>query len=639
MVVVNRIHHLLSWIKSLLSRKIGPETARKINWRRITYIVVTVVCLWALILLIKPERYGDGFEYLGMTVSIAQHGTPELRDADVSARRLLVTQNPNIDWIQPDSKDHTGYYTARNGKEYCFHFWLYSGLNAVSYFIIKVLRGNPLNSFLATNLFLMVFLFLWIAYRGKYQPRTRNWLLVFSVLTPALLYLPWSHPEVFIYVFLFLGLLELTNGFLPLGTLFIAISATQASPLTVISLAALGYLLWQFKSKRLPLNPLTVSLSLGSILFLILPYAFYWINFGTPSLIAGGSGSFANLQFITFPKIISLFLDLNFGMIVYVPLLLFAIVFLVVKRKPAAIIGCLALVVTAVICTTQENWNCGMEYIHRYAIWLLPILIMSSLAYFTQMKLKSFNIHLAILFVTTGIITFTCLAKHEDGNYLKIGPLTNVVLAVSPSLYNPPPDVFAERVLGGEINYLERLPIAVTAPDGTLRKRLALDSSSNKLVYSNGPLRITTDFSLLRMQNAVDDKDIVQGVDGLISFGPGWYTLEDYSQGIKWRWMSESSKFYFEAGSEATLAQIQITVASFGIPRTCAIYVNGKHCFERAVGTSSEQIQFKSAIKAGLNRIDIGSLEGAIIPSDIPQLHSSDSRSLSFRIASIRISP
>jgi hypothetical protein len=617
----------------------NPLSSNKTQWDKYKYLAFILVGLLGLfaIIFLHPPRYGDGFEYLGMTISVAQHGTPELRDVDIAERRALVNQYSNPEWNLPINYDHAGYFTAKNGNEYSYHFWIYSVVCSPFFIILKTLRIDPINVFLAVNIILILFLFWWIIYRACLTTKRRIWLIIFSLVSPIWLYLPWSHPEVFIYVFLLIGLIEVFCGNIPLGSLFIALASTQGSPLTIIAGASMVYVLWLFITKRLTLGTTNIVIFITTVIFIILPYSFYLFNFGTPSLIAGGSGSASTIQAISFSKIASLFFDPNFGLIIYVPLLLVVLVILLVKRNLIAYLGIITMVTFTILCATQYNWNSGMMYINRYAIWIMPVLIIATLSYFDQLILKWFQIFVASLLLTTGIVTSICIVEHDGINWLKFGPMANFIIAVDPSIYNPPFEVFAERFLGKDGALSDKVPLELANSNG-LRKSLVFEDSGKRLVYHNGSFQFTADFELMRLLDTNSSNDIIILTDGKGSFISGWYPLETTPSGQKYRWIDQNAKFGFLFDTKGTSAEFQMNIASFSIPRDCLIYINGKESYKGNINTSRNNILFQAEVKSGMNYLEIISLQPADKPSDL-KLKNPDNRDLTFAISSIQITP
>ena len=79
-------------------------------------VVAAIMCL-VISITVFPVRHGDGLDYLAMTISIVYHQSPELRQTDIDARKLLLERWPNESWKYIPAEDHTNYFTAQNGKE------------------------------------------------------------------------------------------------------------------------------------------------------------------------------------------------------------------------------------------------------------------------------------------------------------------------------------------------------------------------------------------------------------------------------------------------------------------------------------------------------------------------------------------
>jgi hypothetical protein len=594
-----------------------------------------------------PVKYGDGWEYLGMTISLANHWSPELRATDVAERRIVVDQWPGDFWRLPPSLDYAGYYESKNGSLYCYHFWLYSAFCVLPYQILTYLGINPLHVFQITNSLLMLGLLLWLFYRFKGPYLTKIWLFLAVFISPVLFYISWSHPEVFIYTLFLMGLLDFLNGRYLTGTLMTAIASTQAPPLLIVCGSMFIYSLVLIVSKRQQITSSTIIILSSAAFFVCLPYAFYWLNFGKLSLI---TGSFAGISAISFAKIISLFIDPNFGLILYVPLLVFSYIWLLFKRKPAALIGVLFLAVTALISTTTINWNAGMMYIHRYAIWLLPLLVVVTLGYFDRLPQKQLIICMVLWLCTTGVVTAMCLRQSDEGNYLKFGSVAKAILASAPAMYNPPYEVFAERALGRDYNsayeilteknlgqyepWFDRLPLAVVSA-GEIRKELTLNTETGELAYKNGSVHLDSG-SNLRVFQANSPSDIAHLDAASISWGPGWYSLEQGNQNQEQRWMGNSSEFDFIPSEGTGLSEVNITLLSFYQPRLCTIIVNGTQYFQGVITTSAQEVSFQLKLFPGINNLKIVA-DSSGVPAEIKGSNSNDTRQLSFMVTELSI--
>ncbi|MDD4447061.1 MAG: hypothetical protein PHN61_05220 [Methanothrix sp.] len=225
----------------------------------------------------------------------------------------------------------------------------------------------------------------------------------------------------------------------------------------------------------------------------IIPYIFYYLNYHVLSLIV--SCGAANISNISFDKIFSIFFDLNFGMLPYIPLLLFLSIFMLIAsiaRKKLTIPSLwLVLIIMATICSTAVNWNCGMMYINRYSVWMLPLIVLICIYEIPRFSAKNVNIYLFTSFLITLLIIGPLLYNYDCGNHIKFNVLSNEVLINTPGLYNPPYDVFAERALGEESEFGNRLPIIFTY-NGIPRKALT-DYEGLSLIerFTGNPIKKT----------------------------------------------------------------------------------------------------------------------------------------------------
>jgi len=613
----------------------GTISPREKRRRKVTYLILLLLALLLLgnIAPKIPVKQGDGWEYLGMTISFARHGSPELEATDVIERRAIVSQWPNTGWQLPSSLDYAGYYQANNGAWYCYHFWLYSAICAVPYSVLTYLGINPLYVFYITNSVLLLGLVFCLFYRFKSSHKTKIWLFLIVMVSPILFYVSWSHPEVFIFTFFLGGLLDFLNGRYLTGMLMTGIAATQTPTILIVSGAMLIYFLVLMIVKRRKLTwSIRIMLSV-SILLMCLPFAFYWIFFGKVSLIAD---SFADINNISPTKILSLFIDPNFGLIIYTPLLLFSCIFLVFKKKPVAVFGVFLLIGMALISSTQQNWNSGMMYIHRYGIWLLPLLIISSLGFFDRLSQKQLVIFIVLWLSTTGAVTAICLRQSDENNYLEFGPVAKAVIATMPAIYNPPYEVFAERALGQEIPWLDRLPIMVTN-NGKMRKELVLNPNTGELSYINGPIQIniSSDFGVSLSPSS---SDIANLVGGILSWGSGWYPLEQDNQNQVWRWTGPSSKFEFIPTENTGPFEVSIKLRSFSEPRLCTIIVNNVEIFQCVALASLQEFTFSTIFSSGNNYVEIVA-DSSGMPAETKGFNSKDIRSLSFMFTELDIFP
>ncbi|MGG3838350.1 hypothetical protein ABEV00_15205 [Paenibacillus thiaminolyticus] len=597
-----------------------------LRWGKVIFIILFSSLLVSTSLLVKPVLTGDGREYLGMTISFKNHLTFDLTQEDIS-ERFEVEKKNNINY--PDDFTYHGYYKSVDEKYYSYHFWFYSMINAIPYVLFEKLNINTLKSFQFTNCILYILLIHKIIFRTKLSNKIKIILVLISLLSPIIFYLNWTHPEVFSYVFLFMGLLNLYESKYKKAMSFTSLASLQNPPISIVSLYILLSEFWKRRNKIFKDQRTFLSfLSLGLIsLINICPYLFYWLHFREFSLIS--SSGYASLDLITFDKIWSLFFDLNFGLIIYVPVLLLAFFYAVFKKDKIAIVSCGILILVSIVSATQLNWNSGMMYINRYSVWLIPLLIFGLLNFFENISLRKNVLLLMIFILTTGSVSIVCLKEHDYSNYIKFGPVAQFIISNFPTLYNPNFEIFYERSQGYEgINRAE-FPIEISNDNG-IRKILVFDESSSLMGYINGDLQLASNNIFM----VKDQKNDLISSPYKFGFRNGWYPLEKLGED-KHRWMEKESTTLFIA-NDTKYHRLKIVVTSFNIPRKCTISLNGDQIFEKTIPTGQfETIDIPISIKRGGNQLKIVSLDGTDKPSLING--TDDSRDLSFAIKSIII--
>lgn len=341
-------------------------------------------------------------------------------------------------------------------------------------------------TFTITNLLLILLLFWWILFNNKaMSEKVRLFLCGITLFSPIWFYYPWTHPEVFTFVLLYIGLLEYYNKRKYTAVTFTALSSLQNPAAAVVPFFMMLYevylLIKCYSSKRL--KKFVILTILSTIVFI--PYIFYYYYFGKFSLI----GEYAtDLHTITFSKIFSLFIDLNFGLAVYIPILCIIFLYRIFKRDKYAILAAITVFLFAVIDSAQLNWNPGIMLIHRYSYWMIPVLLFGCFDYFQSLSIKTKT---AILLLTIATITpwYIYSANWRAKQHTRMQVLAKTALEYVPFIYNPQEEIFAERSLGYEIGNirkynLHRLPIFYIEKD-RICKGLFYDKKKDKFYYVN----------------------------------------------------------------------------------------------------------------------------------------------------------
>jgi hypothetical protein len=118
--------------------------------------------------------------------------------------------------------------------------------------------------------------------------------------------------------------------------------------------------------------------------------------------------------------------------------------------------------------------------------------------------------------------------------------------------------------------------------------------------------------------------------------GAGWYQLQNDS-GSNYRWAGQQSQLIIEPPA-STRARIVLYLSSFQKTRRCNVAMNGKVVAIRDIpDKQAAKLEFVADLLPGHNVMTVSSPDRSDAPADVPDLSSSDERSLSFVFWSVSI--
>lgn len=603
----------------------------------------------------EPSMVGDGEEYLGMTISFFNHLSPDLRDDDIKLNEDILRKN-----CIPDDRrvPYYGYFESLDNKYYSYHFWAYSLLNLPIFYILNYLDLNEMRSFQISNSILLVICLGSLIYFKNLSPQQRLWLFLLSSLNPILLYVKWPHPEVFCYAFLTLAIFSALDKNYRIAVLASSIASLQSTPVMFFTFILILFG-WNDRARRSNELIWLTSISIVSII----PYIFYYAHYNTLNLIV--HLGWADVSYISLDKVLSLFFDFNFGLFSYVPLLLLVSILLLMSGIANRDFHTTSLWVTlflmAVLFSTQYLWNCGMMYIHRYAILMCPIMIMIVIYNMPRHPRMTSKLLLLLSIFSTMAIVTPLLYEYDLDNHHKFNDLSTAVLIYAPSLYAPLPEVFGMRATG-EDQYLKYIPI-IYRYDGRTRKILAdnksldyiknlealsdaLPLSDDAILYELGYINYdiiaprTIDKSKIKiytikspLQNSelypltiktIRDPSINR-IQSHIESWDGFHTV----------WISNEAYIDFFS-EEDGIAELNFNVVSFRRPRNLEIYDSKDRLVKNVtVPTSFKDMRISIPFENGFNSIRFFVPDGCESPCDILELDACDSRCLSVAFQNI----
>lgn len=379
---------------------------------------------------------GDGPAYLNMAVSFSKHHSFDLRQSDLDdVFNSLRLTGDYADYYYRFTK--INFIEASNHKLYNWHFGLYSFAASIFIPAFSYLQLNISSVFPFCNALFLILLFYWINFRANMDDRERFWFNLIILLGPTWYYLAWTGPEMFCFSLLFIGALEYRENRKNRACFFFSLASLQNS---LILLFPFFIILEELIGKRKIDRQILYKILISCIGFI--PFLLDWLRFGVFSVIAN---SFYDVNTFSLKKTLCLFFDLNFGMIIYVPMILSVFIFLCSRKNKICLKTALVLLVMAFINSSGTNMNHGVYLMERYSFWMMAAVFAATSAFFSQLDLKKFKAAVAIFILTTTIPCFFYNLFYFD--YLHFGPVAKLVLNVKPSLYNPDPEIFAERTL------------------------------------------------------------------------------------------------------------------------------------------------------------------------------------------------
>ena len=272
--------------------------------------VAALVLLVAAALRLPLRPHGDAGEYLLMLESWHRHGSPELQPQDrESLRGLLAREGLAID----EDRVLPNYHAGRDGRLYAYHFWAYSLAGVPARRLLEARGLSPLRALPVTNALLFGLALVAVAllpWTGSRRLALGGLLL----LSPALGFLMWPHPEVFTFGLVTLALVLAARGGHAAAVLSAALASLQNPPLVLlvaILWAAAALAAWRKKSLGK-----AVLATLAAVPGL-LPAAFFQWQFGVFNLSVRPSEAAESLSAL---RALDLAIDPNLGLLPHAPL-------------------------------------------------------------------------------------------------------------------------------------------------------------------------------------------------------------------------------------------------------------------------------------------------------------------------------
>jgi len=455
---------LLFHIVGLIALPFLSDASQARQFRGLTVGLIALLCLIGTS---QAIRVGDGGEYMALALRLSARQVPAMYPYEV--REITDTMGG----LGRGFGGQVNSVTGRDGRGDLAHFWFYPMLavpeiwlfeaagavttavwrrtagwrdSAVTsdLWLLETVSAEPCYAFTLLNMGLMLTA-LWVVSAYLDWPAL---MIVFA--SPVIWWIDKAHTEVFTFSLLAIAMTLMVEQ--PWWALVsAAIASTQNLPialtLPVIGLTAIAVRPSRLRDWRLYLGGVAAA-----AIAAISP-VYYEMRLHTPSLLI--SIGAARMFWPSRARLLVFLSDPNFGFVVWCPILAATVAVTataLIAQKPRArsLLPLLASAVIAVIFmfafAQTPNLNSGGTFgMARYAVWFIPLAI-PALALGQAAFGASFNRRLAVVAVMAAIWSVSVAHPNRREEFLRPSWLADRIWTQYPSINNPFPEVFFERI-------------------------------------------------------------------------------------------------------------------------------------------------------------------------------------------------
>ena len=386
----------------------------------------------------RPQRVGDAREYLAMGLNLARLQPPSLSPADktrIDARfdELHFTGLP-LDF--PQLRD-------AKGRQDFFHFWFYPALAAPGIWLAGITSLHPNYAFTALNVALFLAA-LWVV-----SKRLPWWLAAAVFCSPVLWWIDKAHTEAFTFSLLAIAFALLRDA--PWWSMVcLGAAATQNPPIAalLVGVGATAPLLRRgaWRDARFQIG---ACVACAIALLHPLYYEWRW-GLPTPQLLQGTHARIPTLQ-----EFGAVLWDPNLGVLFHAPLFALLVVTAAAGARrrllePDVVLSATGAGIFLLAFAQTTNFNNGATPgMSRYVIWLIPLTIpILQRATAASVPPPRWFILLSLASSLWSIVAFQ---PRLPENYCTPTRLASLLWTRWPAIDNPLPEVFVERLWGGEL--------------------------------------------------------------------------------------------------------------------------------------------------------------------------------------------
>jgi hypothetical protein len=440
---------------------VTPHSANVVARRRPRGSIAVVLFLAGSLALLAAARRsavhaaGDSAEYLAMMLAFTESATPYATRQSLETYEQYVVAHPGLRWM-PQLGNHVNTFGLPDGTYDFAHFWLFSLLAAPFALACRALGIDVIHGFGLANCLLAAVA---IAIAAGAQRRAGAVVAISLLfLSPTLWYVNKAHTELMTSALGIAAIALVLRRQFTWASLVFALLATQNIPFAAFAILS-GVLALVF-DRRFLFTKAGVVVAVCSGALAVAHPLYYLVRHGviTPQMKNGGvaqaAPSLRTLLVVFVDPDVGLFLNWPFATV----LLVISGALLATKGRPFwrrwwPQLGFLTLYVSvmAYAHASTANLNHGAAPVMtRYAFWYMPVLYAAACLCFHWAEGLPRAARRGLGLVTTAGLaatTLTSLPARAD-RYCVPSHASKWIYQWTPSLYDPAPEIFAERYSG-----------------------------------------------------------------------------------------------------------------------------------------------------------------------------------------------
>jgi len=498
---------------------------------------IGLLAVWLVLAMRAPGTgriVGDGQEYFALMIGIARHGTTAMTAESCAEVDRILGRNPYqpelplFEWFRRNIPCLVRSDTEIDGP----HFWAYSALAAPFDPVLRLVHAPPDAAFRLLHLLLVLAAFLIL--RRALGPPGGLALALMIVFSPLLWFSDKVQVEFFTGILAIVGTGLLMAGRQAGSGLAFALAATQNPPFAALTGLAFGLGLLR---RRRDAFRRGWPAWLAALALILLPPVYYGLRHGVFNPILTTGQASLGRDPLAAKKMLSILIDPDIGLFSNWPLGLLAAAWVVAfaagrwRRTAKSDLFLFALLAVPVLLWSQSrtgNMNHGgTVHVTRYAIWYSGFFFAAAVRAAAGWRrrpppLPAIGVALAAVL---GIASAAAFRPNRPAVYVAPTALSRFLYAVGPSLYDPLPEIFFERMRGEE----EAPPRPVWAVG---------NPSGNKiLIFQSRLLEIKADQRIpgIDRSPSLDAAAVYRAARRLASSRPGKECFYINGWGSRWR--------------------------------------------------------------------------------------------------------